>query len=112
MRLMATRRLEEGAVLGRDVFDGRSSAIPLLRKGVKLTARHRDALLGVGVHAVYIEDALGEGIEVKQAVDADTRRRATVAGSRPLEGCKEALSKRRGGAREGREGLPEGAREN
>src|SRR3954469_4689942 len=92
MRLMATRRLEEGTVLARDVFDGRSSAIPLLRKGVKLTARHREALLGVGVHAVYIEDALGEGIEVKQAVDADTRRRATVAVSRAFEGCKESLS--------------------
>jgi HD-GYP domain-containing protein (c-di-GMP phosphodiesterase class II) len=96
MRLMATRRLEEGAVLGRDVFDGRSSAIPLLRKGVKLTSRHRDALLGVGVHAVYIEDALGEGIEVKQAVDADTRRRATVAVSRAFESCKESLSNGRG----------------
>src|SRR3954469_7154027 len=96
MRLMATRRLEEGTVLGRDVFDGRSSAIPLLRKGVKLTARHREALLGVGVHAVYIEDALGEGIEVKQAVDADTRRRATVAVSRAFEGCKESLSNGRG----------------
>src|SRR3954464_5082055 len=92
MRLMATRRLEEGVVLGRDVFDGRSSAIPLLRKGVKVTERHRQALLGVGVHAVYIEDAIGEGIEVKQAVDPDTRRRATVAVSRAFEGCKESLS--------------------
>jgi HD-GYP domain-containing protein (c-di-GMP phosphodiesterase class II) len=96
MRLIATRRLEEGAVLGRDVFDGRSSAIPLLREGVKLTTRHRDALLGVGVHAVYIDDALGEGIEVKQAVDPDTRRRATVAVSRAFEGCKESLSNGRG----------------
>src|SRR2546430_1992101 len=92
MRLMATRRLEPGAVLGRDVFDGRSSAIPLLRKGVKLTERHRNALLGVGVHAIYIDDAIGDGIEVKQAVDPDTRRRATVAVSRAFEGCKDSLS--------------------
>jgi HD-GYP domain-containing protein (c-di-GMP phosphodiesterase class II) len=92
MRLMATRRLEPGTVLGRDVFDGRSSAIPLLRQGVKLTERHRDALLGVGVHAVYIDDAIGEGIEVKQAVDPDTRRRATVAVSQAFQGCKESLS--------------------
>src|SRR3954467_1222049 len=92
MRLMATRRLQPGMVLGRDVFDGRSSAIPLLRKGVKLTERHRDALLGVGVHAVYIEDALSEGIEIGQAVDPETRRRATVAVSKAFETCKEALS--------------------
>src|SRR3954454_5252178 len=96
MRSMATRRLEEGAVLGRDVFDGRSAAIPLLRKGVKLTARHREALLGVGVHAVYVDDALGEGIDVKQAVDPTTRRRATVAVSRAFESCKESLSNGRG----------------
>src|SRR3954470_9190041 len=92
MRLMATRRLEPGIVLGRDVFDGRSSAIPLLRKGVKLTERHRDALLGVGVHAVYIEDALSEGIEIGQAVDPETRRRATIAVSKAFETCKESLS--------------------
>src|SRR3954453_18444509 len=92
MRLMATRRLEPGTVLGRDVFDGRSSAIPLLRKGVKLTERHRDALLGVGVHAVYVQDEIGEGIQVTQAVDPDTRRRATVAVSRAFDTCKESLS--------------------
>src|SRR3954467_11121033 len=92
MRLMATRRLEPGTVLGRDVFDGRPSAIPLLRKGLKLTERHRDALLGVGVHAIYIEDALGEGIEIGQAVDPDTRRRATVAAATAFDTCKESLS--------------------
>src|SRR4051795_5867224 len=92
MRLMATRRLEPGIVVGRDVFEGRSSAIPLLRKSVKLTERPRDALLGVGVHAVYIEDALSEGIEIGQAVDPETRRRATVAVSKAFETCKESLS--------------------
>jgi HD-GYP domain-containing protein (c-di-GMP phosphodiesterase class II) len=92
MRLMATRRLAEGAVLGRDVMDGRPTTIPLLRKGVKVTPRHRDALLAAGVHAVYVDDAISEGIEVKQAVDPDTRRRATVAVSQAFQGCKESLS--------------------
>jgi HD-GYP domain-containing protein (c-di-GMP phosphodiesterase class II) len=89
---MATRRVEEGSVLGRDVMDGRSAAIPLLRKGVKLTVRHREALLRSGVHAVYIDDAIGEGIEVKQAVDPATRRRATKAVAEAFEGCKESLT--------------------
>ena len=89
---MATRRLEEGSVLGRDVMDGRSTAIPLLRKGVKLTVRHREALLRSGVHAVYIDDAIGEGIEVTQAVDPATRRRATKAVAAAFEGCKESLT--------------------
>src|SRR3954447_8177024 len=93
MRLIATRRLEAGAGLGRDGFDGGSSAIPPLRQGGEMTERHRDALLGVGVHAVYVQDEIGEGIQVTQAVDPDTRRRATVAVSRAFDTCKESLSK-------------------
>jgi HD-GYP domain-containing protein (c-di-GMP phosphodiesterase class II) len=92
MRLLATRRLEPGVVLGRDVMDGRSANIPLLRKGVKMTERHRDALLAAGVHAVYVDDALSEGIDVKPAVDPETRRRATEAVSRAFDGCKDAFS--------------------
>jgi HD-GYP domain-containing protein (c-di-GMP phosphodiesterase class II) len=89
---MATRRVEEGTVLGRDVMDGRPGAIPLLRAGVKVTARHRNALIAAGVHAVYVEDALGEGIEVQQAVQPETRRRATEAMARAFDGAREALA--------------------
>jgi HD-GYP domain-containing protein (c-di-GMP phosphodiesterase class II) len=92
MRLMATRRVRIGTVLGRDVMDGRPSAIPLLRAGVKITARHQTALLAAGVHAIYIDDAIGEGIEVRPAVDPETRRQATQAVSRAFEGARESLS--------------------
>src|SRR3954451_20192580 len=92
MRLMATRRVEDGAVLGCDVMDGRSTSIPLLRAGVKISPRHRDALLGAGVHAVYIDDALGEGIEVRQAVDPETRRQATRGVAKAFDACRESLS--------------------
>src|SRR3954471_6862860 len=73
-------------------MDGRSSAIPLLRAGVKFTERHRRALLAAGVNAIYIDDALSEGIEVRQAVDPETRRRATQAVSRAMDGCEEAMA--------------------
>src|SRR3954466_5205186 len=96
MRLMATRRLAPGTGLGRHVMGGRPTAIPLLRKGVKVTERHRDALLAAGVHAIYIDDAIGEGIEVRQAVDPETRRQATRAVSKAFEGCRESLSSGRG----------------
>src|SRR3954463_13078289 len=72
-------------------MDGRSSAIPLLRAGVKFTERHRRALLAAGVNAIYIDDALSEGIEVRQAVDPETRQRATRAVARALDTCKEAM---------------------
>ena len=96
MRLVATRRVEDGTVLGSDVLDGRPAAIPLLRKGVKLTARHRSALLAAGVHAIYVEDALSEGIEVRQAVNPETRRRATEAVSKAFDGAREAFATGRG----------------
>jgi HD-GYP domain-containing protein (c-di-GMP phosphodiesterase class II) len=83
--------VEEGSIVGADVMDGRASAIPLLRAGVKLTARHRGALLAAGVHAIYIDDALSEGIEVRQAVDPETRQRATQAVSKAFDSCREAM---------------------
>src|SRR3954449_6238529 len=91
MRLVATRRVEEGTVLGADVMDGRSAAIPLLRAGVKFTERHRKALLAAGVNAIYIDDSLSEGIEVRQAVDPETRQRATRAVAKAFDGCAEAM---------------------
>jgi HD-GYP domain-containing protein (c-di-GMP phosphodiesterase class II) len=93
---VATRRVEEGTVLGRDVMDGRPGAIPLLRAGVKLTPRHLKALLHAGVNAVYVDDALSEGIEVREAVDPETRQRATKAVSQAFDGCREAMSEGRG----------------
>jgi HD-GYP domain-containing protein (c-di-GMP phosphodiesterase class II) len=92
MRLMATRRVEDGAVVGHDVMDGRPGAIPLLRAGVKITPRHREALLAAGVHAIYIDDAIGEGIDVRQAVDPETRRQATQAVSKAFDGCRDSVS--------------------
>jgi HD-GYP domain-containing protein (c-di-GMP phosphodiesterase class II) len=92
MRLMATRRVEPGTVLGRDVLDGRPTAIPLLRAGVKITERHLKSLLAVGVHAVYIEDGLSDGIEPCPVLDPETRRQATRTVSRAFDGAREAMS--------------------
>ncbi len=96
MRLVATRRVQDGTMLGRDVMDGRPGAIPLLRAGVKLTARHRGALIKAGVHAVYVEDALGEGIDVPQGIHPETRRRATEAVSKAFESARDSLAVGRG----------------
>ena len=92
MRLMAVRRVDDGALLARDVMDGRPSAIPLLRAGVRLTQRHRQALLAAGIHAIYIDDKLSEGIEARPVVDPETRRQATRAVARAMDGARESLS--------------------
>jgi HD-GYP domain-containing protein (c-di-GMP phosphodiesterase class II) len=96
MRLVATRRAEVGSELGRDVVDGRSGAIPLLRAGVKFTERHRSALLAAGVNAIYVEDTLSEGIDVPEVVDPETRRKATEAVSRAFEGARDSYISGRG----------------
>ena len=92
MRLIATRRLEPGCLLGRDVSDGRAGTIPLLRAGVTLTERHRSALLGAGIHAIYVNDELGEGIDVREAVGPETRRKATEAVGRAVEGARQSYT--------------------
>ena len=78
MRLVLTRRLEPGAVLATDVLTGRHGT-PLLRKGTRLSNSYRDALVRAGVNAVYIDDALGEGIVVPQILSERTRQEATSA---------------------------------
>ena len=78
MRLVMTRRLELGTVLATDVLTGRHGT-PLLRKGTRLTASYRDALVRAGINAVYVDDALGKGIEVPQILTERTRQEATSA---------------------------------
>jgi HD-GYP domain-containing protein (c-di-GMP phosphodiesterase class II) len=79
MHLMATRRLEPGAVLARDVAVGAASERALLRAGVQITERYRDALIAAGHNAVYVEDAISEGVVATPALSAQTRAMATAS---------------------------------
>ena len=65
MRLVMTRRLELGTVLATDVLTGRHGT-PLLRKGTRLTASYRDALVRAGINAVYVDDAFYVSTSTKQ----------------------------------------------
>jgi HD-GYP domain-containing protein (c-di-GMP phosphodiesterase class II) len=66
-------------VLARDVVTGVHGRIPLLRAGAKLRDEYRAALLGAGIHGVYVEDELGAGIRVSPALTDETREKATKA---------------------------------
>jgi HD-GYP domain-containing protein (c-di-GMP phosphodiesterase class II) len=79
MRLATTSSVPEGALLARDVQIGRADGIPLLRAGVQLNSRYREGLARAGIHAVYIEDNLSEGIDVETLVSDETRSLATRA---------------------------------
>ena len=79
MRLVALRRIEPGSTLARDVHTGRHGNAPLLVRGVVLDRRRVAALERAGIHAVYVDDQLGRGIKVAQAISDETRTRATAA---------------------------------
>jgi HD-GYP domain-containing protein (c-di-GMP phosphodiesterase class II) len=79
MRLVATRRLETGARLGRDVHTGSADGIPLLRAGVEITESYRESLLSAGINAVYVDDEFSAGINVEPVLREQTRREAVGA---------------------------------
>ncbi|HEX8101380.1 MAG TPA: HD-GYP domain-containing protein [Solirubrobacteraceae bacterium] len=83
---MATRRLEVGAVLARDVLIGSARDRALLREGVQITQRYKQALLEGGFNAVYVKDALSADIEVTPALSEKTRAQATHALSQAFKG--------------------------
>jgi len=94
MRLVPTSSVPDNALLARDVLIGRADGIPLLRAGVQLSSRFREGLARAGIHAVYIEDTLSEGITVEQLVSDETRSVATRAVADAYKSAKENIVSR------------------
>jgi HD-GYP domain-containing protein (c-di-GMP phosphodiesterase class II) len=88
MRLVATRRLEGGSVLARDVVTGRHGSVPLLRRGTKIDPRYVQALERAGINAVYVEDPISEGIVATPALSEETRNEATRVLERALSSAR------------------------
>ena len=91
MRLVAINRVPADAVLARDVLVGRSDGIPLLRKGVKLNDRFLRGLQQAGIHAIYVDDRLSEGIMVQHALTDEVRSQTTRAVADAYEAAKETI---------------------
>ena len=91
MRLVAINRVPEDAVLARDVLIGRSDGIPLLRKGVRMNERFRVGLEQAGIHAIYIDDKLSEGIVIQHALSDEVRSQTTRAVASAYESAKETI---------------------
>jgi HD-GYP domain-containing protein (c-di-GMP phosphodiesterase class II) len=92
MRLVGTNRIVEGTVLARDVLTGRHGNVPLLAKGTVLEAKYLAALQRMGIRAVYVDDALGSGIEPESALSEETRVTATAALENAFEHASAALA--------------------
>ncbi len=91
MRLVPTSCVHDQARLARDVVTGRPDGIPLLRAGVTITQRYREGLEQAGIHAVYIEDELSEGIVPEQLVSDETRSTAIRAVADAYQAAKETV---------------------
>jgi HD-GYP domain-containing protein (c-di-GMP phosphodiesterase class II) len=92
VRLVPLNRIPAGAELGRDVSSGHPDRMPLLRAGSKLTPAFKDKLLSAGVHAVYVQDELSEGIDPKPVLSAETRAVAAEAVATTLEAARGAIT--------------------
>ena len=91
MRLVATSDLQEDTTLARDILTGRDAA-PLLRAGVKLSARFIGHLQRAGILGVYVEDQCSEGIDVQPVISAQTRGFATRAIAAVYEEAKRCVA--------------------
>src|SRR3954453_7716062 len=91
MRLMLTTRVPDGAQLGADVWKGANVKTPWLRAGAAISPRYREAMLSSGLHAVYVNDEFSDGIEIRQPVREDIRRRAAETVDHALVGMRGAI---------------------
>jgi len=73
VRLIPSRKIRDGVELARDVVNGPPGTAPLLRAGVKLSARYATLLPKAGIGSVWIEDDLGESIDVVEPLTPETR---------------------------------------
>jgi HD-GYP domain-containing protein (c-di-GMP phosphodiesterase class II) len=91
MRLIRTDKVPDGSTLGRDIITGRD-AVPLLRAGVSIDQRYRDALAKAGIHAIYIADEQSEGIVPVPAISDEARLLTTRAVAAAFDEAKRSIA--------------------
>src|ERR1700760_2318290 len=91
MRLLRTDKVPDGSTLGRDIITGRD-AVPLLRAGVSIDQRYRDALSKAGIQAIYVADEQSEGIVPVPAISDEARLLTTRAVSVAFDEAKRSIA--------------------
>ena len=79
VRLIPSRKIRDGVELARDIVAGPPGTAPLLRAGVKLSARYAELLPKAGVGSVWIEDDLGVDIDIAEPLSIETRAKVHKA---------------------------------
>jgi HD-GYP domain-containing protein (c-di-GMP phosphodiesterase class II) len=91
VRLIPSRQIRDGFQLARDVVAGPPGSVPLLRRGVRLCERYAELLPRAGVGSVWIEDELGEGIDIVEPLSPETRAKVHHATGVALKSAGQAL---------------------
>jgi HD-GYP domain-containing protein (c-di-GMP phosphodiesterase class II) len=91
VRLIPSRKIRDGLELARDVVAGPPGTAPLLRAGVRLSAHYAQLLPRSGVGLVWIEDDLGEAIDVAEPLTPETRQKVHRATGAALKAAGAAL---------------------
>jgi HD-GYP domain-containing protein (c-di-GMP phosphodiesterase class II) len=91
VRLIPCRKIREGAELARDIVTGPPGTAPLLRAGVRLSERYAILLPRAGIGSVWIEDDLGESIDVVEPLSPETRAQVHRATSKAIDAANGAL---------------------
>jgi HD-GYP domain-containing protein (c-di-GMP phosphodiesterase class II) len=78
MRRVPIEQLRTGDRLGRNVYAG-LEALPLLCTGVRVSDSYRFLLEKAGIHSVWIDDGLSDGIEPLEVLAESTKQRAASA---------------------------------
>jgi HD-GYP domain-containing protein (c-di-GMP phosphodiesterase class II) len=91
VRLIPSRKIRDGVELARDVIAGPPGTAPLLRAGVRLSSRYAQLLPKSGIGSVWIEDDLGEAIEVAEPLTPETRAKVHRATGLALSAAGTAL---------------------
>src|SRR4051794_34838841 len=91
VRLIPTRKIRDGVELARDIVNGPPGTAPLLRAGVRLSARYATLLPKAGVGSVWIEDDLGSDIDVVEPLTPETRAKVHKATAAAITNANSAL---------------------
>jgi HD-GYP domain-containing protein (c-di-GMP phosphodiesterase class II) len=92
MRLIRLGASVEGMILGQDIQTGRPHEAPLLRAGVRLSRPYINRLAAMGVHTIWVDDALSDGILPLPPLPPEARRAAETDVSRSFQRTASALA--------------------
>jgi HD-GYP domain-containing protein (c-di-GMP phosphodiesterase class II) len=93
MRLTVVSR-SAGLKLARDIAASDPNQMPILRAGATITPRYIEALLDLGIHAVWVDDALSAGIVAQELVPPVVRQQTARAVTQAVSAARTAFDRR------------------